>query len=208
MLSQFFQNPIYFFASAVAIILAISLHEASHALAGYLLGDRTAKDAGRLTLNPLAHLDLVGTLLLFVAGFGWGKPVPFNPYNLKNQKWGPAMIAMAGPFSNFLIAILTGFLLKAVLSFTTLAHTNGLIVLLAYLIQINIALLAFNILPVPPLDGSKLLFALLPARFDYIKEFLSRYGTWVLIAIIIFGSPIFYALFNVFNLAVNRIVGI
>src|SRR3989339_1829095 len=105
MLFNLLQDPPLLIIVPLAIIIVISLHEFSHALMGYLLGDKTAEHEGRLTLNPLAHLDPFGTVMLLLVGFGWGKPVPFNPYNLKFQKWGPAWIALAGPLSNFLSAI-------------------------------------------------------------------------------------------------------
>jgi Zn-dependent protease len=96
-----FINPIIYLMIAISILLAFSIHEYSHAQAAYSLGDPTPKYAGRLTVNPLAHFDPFGTLLIFIIGIGWGKPVPFNPYNLRNQRWGPALVGLSGPTSNF-----------------------------------------------------------------------------------------------------------
>ena len=105
-LGLLFSQPVLFIAWIAAILVALSVHEFSHALAGTVLGDNTAKNMGRLTLNPLAHLDMIGTLMLLIVGFGWGKPVPFNPFNLKYPKWGPAIVALAGPFANLICVVI------------------------------------------------------------------------------------------------------
>ncbi len=107
-----FENPVLFLIIATAIIFALAIHEFFHAWMAYYLGDNTAKDQGRLTINPLVHLDPFGTLLLFIVGIGWGKPVPFNPHNLRDQKWGPALVALAGPASNFGMAVTLGLILR------------------------------------------------------------------------------------------------
>jgi len=196
MIELLFQNPMIFLASAAAIIIAITVHEFSHAAAAYSLGDSTAKDEGRLTLNPLAHLDLWGTLLLFLAGFGWGKPVPFNPYNLRNQKYGAALISLAGPASNLVMVIVFSLVLKFIYPLLGLGAGNGLFQFFYFLIVINAILMAFNLLPVPPLDGSKLLFAVLPPSMDNVRVFLERYGLFVLIGLIFFGGFFFRALYG------------
>jgi len=190
-ISLLFQNPVMFFAWAVSMVIAISIHECAHALAANSLGDPTAKLQGRLTLNPLSHLDLWGTLLLLFAGFGWGKPVPFNPYNLKNQKFGPAIISLAGPFSNFVLVLIFGLILKYIYPLTGLGYESALFYFLYTLIIINAILMAFNLIPIPPLDGSKLLYAILPDSLDHIKETLERYGFIILIVVIFFGGSIF-----------------
>jgi len=190
-ISLLFQNPVMFFAWAVSMVIAISIHECTHALAANSLGDPTAKLQGRLTLNPLSHLDLWGTLLLLFAGFGWGKPVPFNPYNLKNQKFGPAIISLAGPFSNFVLVLIFGLILKYIYPLTGLGYESALFYFLYTLIIINAILMAFNLIPIPPLDGSKLLYAILPDSLDHIKETLERYGFIILIVVIFFGGSIF-----------------
>ena len=151
-----FIDPLSFLIIATAIILAFSLHEYFHAWTAYILGDPTAKEQGRLTINPLAHMDPFGTLLLFIAGFGWGKPVPFNPYNLRNQKWGPALVGLAGPGSNLLAALIVGFCLRF-FEFSNLGFST----FLSYFVWINIILGVFNLIPVFPLDGSHLLFSFL-----------------------------------------------
>ncbi len=180
-----------FFAWAVSMVFAITIHEFSHALAGTLLGDPTAKNQGRLTLNPLSHLDIWGTLLMLFVGFGWGKPVPFNPYNLKNQRIGPAIVALAGPFSNLVMVFVFALLLKFAYPLTGLGEGNALYDFLYTFILINALLLSFNVIPVPPLDGSRLLFALLPPSAENIKMFLDKYGFFVLIGLLLFAGSLF-----------------
>ncbi|MDD3887435.1 MAG: site-2 protease family protein [Patescibacteria group bacterium] len=190
-ISLLLTNPIMFFAWAVSMIFAITIHEFSHALAGTLLGDPTAKNQGRLTLNPLKHMDIWGTLLMLFVGFGWGKPVPFNPYNLKNQRIGPAIVALAGPFSNLILVVIFVLLLKFVYPLTGLGEGNALFDFLYTFILINALLLSFNVIPVPPLDGSKLLFALLPPSAENVKMFLDKYGFFVLIGLLLIGGSLF-----------------
>lgn len=196
MLFQFFTSPITAIASLIAIVIAISVHEFSHAWAAYVQGDTTAKDLGRLTINPLKHLDIVGTLLLVVAGFGWGKPVPFNPYNLKNQRFGPLLVSLAGPASNLVLAAIFGLLLKALVMTSGLTLENGLGVFLFSLVIINIILAIFNLIPVPPLDGSKILYAFLPARSLGAVMAFERWGSYLLIFVIIFAGSLFGAFFD------------
>jgi len=204
------QNPSLFVVWVLAVVFAITIHEFSHALLGFALGDRTAKDMGRLTLNPFAHLDFFGFFLLLIAGFGWGKPVPFNPYNLKAKKWGPAIVALAGPLSNLAAIVVFGLVLKLLSLYSSLTADNLLILFLVYLIQINMILMVFNLLPIPPLDGSKLLFSLLPASQNNIKFFLERYGP-TLILFLILGDRLFNLNFfswlfqNVYSLIINII---
>jgi len=153
----------------IVIVLSATFHEYSHGFIAYKLGDSTAKDAGRLTLNPLAHIDLYGTviiplfLLLSPAGIfvGWAKPVPYNPYNLKDQKYGSLKVGIAGPGSNLLIALIIGLFLRLFIS-NPITPFFGLLMLIVY---INIFLALFNLIPLPPLDGSKVLMDLFP-RFS------------------------------------------
>jgi len=200
LLSALFTSPIIFFAILIAIVYAIAIHEFCHVLVAYLQGDETGKSMGRLTLNPLAHLDLVGFVMVLVAGFGWGKPAPYNPYNLKNQKWGPAIVAVAGPLSNILSAIIFGFIFAALSHRQIFAPDNMLMFFLQYLSIINLTLFTFNLIPIPPLDGSKILFAALPARLDQFKISFERLGPMILIGLILLDSfspiSVFGALFN------------
>jgi len=170
----------------VALVIAISVHEFSHALIATKLGDMTAKLSGRLTLNPLSHLDPVGSLVLLLAGFGWGKPVPVNIFNLKYRRWGEAIVSLAGPVVNFLSVVLFVIVFKVVLNF--LPATNLLFVFLYYLIIINLILGIFNLIPIPPLDGSKVLFAFLPERYNEFKRKMSINGMWILIGLLILDN--------------------
>jgi Zn-dependent protease len=153
------------------------------------LGDPTARYAGRLSLNPLVHIDRWGTLLmplllfLLTGGrflFAYAKPVPFNPYNLKNQKWGPALVALAGPGANLALALAFGILVR-------LFPGAAISVFLYIIVYANVLLAVFNLVPIPPLDGSKLLYALLPDSQYQIKMALERYGFVILLAFVFFG---------------------
>jgi len=171
-----------------AILIALSFHEFAHGFVAYRLGDPTPKYQGRLTLNPLAHLDPIGTLLLLFAHFGWAKPVQVNPYYFEgDRKRGMMIVALAGPFANVLLAyigaLLFSLMLKEILPFHGVA-----LVFLQDLVQINLVLAAFNLIPVPPLDGSKILAGLMPgetANFIYRME---QYGPLLLMILIITGT--------------------
>ncbi|HLD82116.1 MAG TPA: site-2 protease family protein [Patescibacteria group bacterium] len=195
------QQPLAAIVFLLAIVMAISVHEFSHALAGFLQGDNTAKYDGRLTLNPLAHLDMTGSIMLLLVGFGWGKPVPYNPYNLKYKKWGPVFVGLAGPVANLITFLLAGILYNILTFFLDLGPSNLLIVFLFYLGIINVGLMLFNLLPLPPLDGSKLLDALLPDRYSDFKENLFRYGPYILLSLlvldIVLNVPVFGWLGNI-----------
>ena len=173
-----FENPVLFLIIATAIIFALAIHEFFHAWMAYYLGDNTAKDQGRLTVNPLVHLDLFGTILLFIVGIGWGKPVPFNPYNLRNQKWGPALVALAGPASNFGMAVILGLILR----FVEIPNPY-LLFFLSFFVWINLILGVFNLMPVPPLDGSHIFFTLFPS-LENIKA--SIQGSFLFLIAVIF----------------------
>jgi len=191
------------------LILSIVIHEVSHGAMANYLGDPTAKYAGRLTLNPIKHLDPVGSVLvplfLFLTGvrflFGWAKPVPINPYNFRDQKYGSAKAALAGPASNLVIALVFGLTLRF---FPEIVATPGLALIFGYIIFINILLALFNLLPIPPLDGSHILFAFLPPGFENIKIFLSQFGIFILI---IFLFTFFRYLIFLVSLIFNFIVG-
>ncbi|HPW34218.1 MAG TPA: site-2 protease family protein [Candidatus Paceibacterota bacterium] len=189
----------------VVLLFSAIIHEVSHGYAAYKMGDNTAKNEGRLTLNPLSHLDPFGSvvlpLLLYFASagsfvIGWAKPVPFNPFNLKNPKRDSGIIAVAGPASNLLIACLAALILR----FSP--FLGGIVnpIFLQIVVIINLSLMIFNLVPIPPLDGSKILFAFLPVRFYRLQTTLEQYGMWILIAFIFFGFslivPIIYFLYN------------
>ncbi len=184
-----FGQPIDFLLFVGALVSAITIHEASHAFLADRLGDPTPRLQGRLTLNPLAHLDPIGTLMLFIFKFGWGKPVQFDPYNLKKPQTDSALISFAGPASNFITAALLSFLLRLVPS---------LFEFVLPFIQLNVALGIFNLIPIHPLDGGKVLVGLLdPEQGRKVDRFLSQYGIMLLIFMIlpIFGGSALVQLF-------------
>ncbi len=171
--------------TGIAVIMALTFHEFSHGYVSYLLGDSTAKQSGRLTLNPLKHLDLIGAICLFVFHFGWAKPVPINPNQYKHFKLGTVLTSLAGPFSNILFAFVALLVYGILLSFTDLKSDHYLIFFLQILVSLNLGLAVFNLLPIPPLDGSKVLFALLPQRaYDFVLTY-ERYGFIVLVILLL-----------------------
>ncbi|HEY4715038.1 MAG TPA: site-2 protease family protein [Candidatus Paceibacterota bacterium] len=190
----------------VILIMSVIIHEISHGYAAKFLGDNTAEYAGRLTLNPLKHLDPIGSvlvpliLIISKAGFvfGWAKPVPYNEFNLRNRKWGTVVVASAGIISNLTLALLFGLLIRISISMDfaspAFLSISGLIVL------VNIVLGIFNLIPIPPLDGSKILFSLLPAGWRRVQIILEQYSLVVLIIFIFFGwqylSPVIFGLFK------------
>jgi Zn-dependent protease len=177
---------------APPILLALTFHEFAHAYVANRFGDDTAKRSGRLTMNPLAHLDPFGTLMIFIVHFGWAKPVPVNPYNLRNPKKDMLWISAAGPLSNMILALISGLLLRFIATSGMMPAPDSmlglLIVMVVFSLQINLALAIFNILPIAPLDGSKILYGILPAGFAKQIYLLERYGPFILIGLIIFGQ--------------------
>ncbi|MBI2175595.1 MAG: site-2 protease family protein [Parcubacteria group bacterium] len=192
-----------FIFSIAILIMSVVIHEVSHGFVAHALGDPTAKYEGRLTLNPLRHLDPVGSVIVpaltyLLGGFiiGWARPVPYNPYNLRNQKWGPAAVGIAGPLSNIAVAVVFGLVVR----FGAGALPVSFLSVSALIVLINLILAVFNLVPVPPLDGSKVLFALLPYRLLRVQEFLERYGLFVLFFFVFFLwrflSPVITFLFR------------
>lgn len=181
-------DPAIAVAWIVAIILALTVHEFSHALVGKLRGDKTAEYAGRLTLNPLAHLDPIGFLSMLLIGFGWAKPVPFNPYNLKNPKWDAVAIALAGPGANLVMAFGFGMVLRLLFA----SGTDGgslLVYFLLVSVLLNLFLLFFNVIPVHPLDGSKLFFALFSApKYTNLRNFVALRGPQILLVLVLLSA--------------------
>lgn len=189
-------NAIQFVFQIVILIFSVVIHEVSHGYAALALGDKTAQYSGRLTLNPIKHLDPFGSILLpaisYLLGgfiFGWAKPVPYNPYALRNQKWGPAVVGAAGPGANIALAVVFGLLIRFlpdfaqnlpgafVLNFVTIAGAVALM---------NLVLAIFNLVPIPPLDGSKVLFSLLPYQWRGLQIFLEQYSLFLLLVFIFF----------------------
>lgn len=180
---------------APVILLSLTVHEYSHALAADKLGDRTARLYGRLSLNPIRHLDLFGTILIFLAGFGWAKPVPVNLRNLENPRKGMMIIAFAGPLSNIVIAVAAGVALRLIIPAMTVdtpSFINTTVKLLVLMVQINLALAVFNLIPIPPLDGSRILLGVLPYDKAVYYSRIEPYGVMILFALFIFGGSIFH----------------
>jgi len=183
--------------SLLVLLFSVIIHELSHGYVALHLGDSTAKYAGRLTMNPLKHLDYFGSvmlpllLLVVTVGqgpiFGWAKPVPINPYNFRDQKWGSLKVAIAGPISNLMVALFFGLLLRFI-PHSFFAMAPGFFLIFSFIVQINIILAIFNLIPIPPLDGHWILFTLLPDSFIKTKEFLHQYGMFILIFLIFFGG--------------------
>lgn len=174
----------------VILLLSVIIHEVSHGVAANSLGDPTAKLQGRLTLNPMKHLDLTGSfivpLLTFYIGgfiFGWAKPVPYNPYNIQH-KWGDAIVAGAGPLSNLLIAIVFGLVLR--FNITNSFLNESAISLIILIVFINILLAVFNLIPIPPLDGSKILFNILPQRYMQFMHEVQKYWLFIIVFFMLF----------------------
>ena len=177
-----------------AALLAIIFHEISHGYVAYLLGDGTAKNSGRLTLNPIQHMDILGLLCMILFGFGWAKPVPVNPYFFKNRKLGMALVSIAGPVSNLLMAVLSMSVILAisVLEIENQALIGALNVVMQFFLVfaiLNIGLAVFNLIPIPPLDGSKILFSILPRR---AYGFILKYERWgMLLLLVLVNVPFF-----------------
>ncbi|MBD3300296.1 MAG: site-2 protease family protein [Candidatus Moranbacteria bacterium] len=189
-----------FLSRIIGFIIALTVHEFAHALIAFKLGDPTAKYKGRLTLNPIKHIDPFGTVLLPIAlsisspyTFGYAKPVPINPYNLKGRH-SEIWVSLAGPFSNFIVAFLTILFYKLTPDTVTANWSKDFIDLIMIIFYTNIAIGVFNLIPVAPLDGSKILMSLLPYSLHRVKEFIQNYSLFILIFIILFGRGFLSAL--------------
>ncbi len=188
---SFGQKVTYILITAFCVLLSLSIHELSHGLAAYAVGDNTAKYSGRLSLNPFAHLDPFGALCLFLFGFGWAKPVPVNPWNFRNKKGGMIFTSLAGPLSNFILAFIA-MIFSVILGRMSFASPTGIGFTLAsvfytiadYLVVINLGLGIFNLIPIPPLDGSKVLTAILPQNLYFKLMDYERYGFIILLILI------------------------
>ena len=195
-----------FIFQILVLIMSVVVHEVAHGYTASLLGDQTARYEGRLTLNPLKHLDPFGSFILpflsYTLGgfiFGWAKPVPYNPYNLKPGRWSEAKVAIAGPASNILLAVLFSLFLRLGV-FSGWANP-AFVQITAVVVFINILLAIFNLMPIPPLDGSKILFAFFPNKFFELRGFFERYGLILVIVFIFFLwqfiAPLTYLIFRV-----------
>lgn len=199
MLLQFFNNlqsgdvlgaTVILAGYAIAIVLGISLHEFAHAWVAYRLGDLTPLRDGRVTINPLAHFDVFGTLLIVLVGFGYGKPVLVNPYNFRmDRRWGMGLVAVAGPITNIIIAIVFGLTLRFLYGILERAPSMELVIvttIFEIIVRLNLVLAVFNMIPFPPLDGSKVLLALLPGDMAYrLERFYIQTQQYALIVVLL-----------------------
>ena len=181
MIQLLFHNPVLFILIFVSLIISISIHEFSHAFMANYLGDNTAKSMGRMTINPKAHLDPMGTFFLLFIGFGWGKPVIFNPLNLKNPKRDAALISLAGPMSNLVLAVILSLVSRLFIA-------GGMLwVFLYFLVLYNLMLGFFNLIPLGPLDGNKIVFGFLPNNLAVQWAEFQKYSMYILIIMIVLG---------------------
>lgn len=206
------KNPLYLVIVLVIILISVILHELSHGLVAYFLGDRTAKEAGRLTLNPIKHIDpfmsIVVPVVLYLLNapvFGGAKPVPINSHNLKWREWGIALVALAGPLTNFLIALIAFLIAYFSGLLNIYSNSNDLLqFIFVETIYINLGFMLFNLIPVPPLDGSRVLYALSPDSFRNILSSMERYGFIVVyVLIFLFGDVLSSLMTNGMNGILN-----
>jgi len=186
--------------SLIILLFSVIIHEIAHGSVALFLGDTTAKREGRLTLNPIKHIDPFGTiilpLLLMISGsgfiFGWAKPVPVNPYNFKDQKWGMLKVSLAGPLSNLSMAVIFGFIIR----FINLPAS--LLVPFSIIVYYNFLLAIFNLFPIPPLDGSHILFSFFPEKWNNVRNFIFQYGIIILIFFLFLGPSFLYRIVDSF----------
>lgn len=208
------ETGVLFLFQIIVLVFSVVIHEFSHGWMANQLGDPTAKYQGRLTLNPRAHLDFWGSFLvplfLFLLSggrflFGWAKPVPYNPYNLRNQRYGPALVGLAGPGANLVVAAVFGLALRFLLAGEVITVASPLFLFFSIIVILNILLAIFNLIPIPPLDGSKVLFAFLPYSLENVRIFLERFGFIILLFFIFFLFQWIYPLiFGIFQLLVGQ----
>src|ERR687889_2005664 len=178
----FQSQPSVAVAFLLGLVVGITVHEASHAASAYLLGDDTAYREGRVTLNPISHLDVLGSLMLLMAGFGWGRPTPVVPSKLRGGVFGPVAVALAGPVSNLLIVAFCA----ALYLLPPFREQGGYLFILVVMVAFTNALLfVFNLIPIPPLDGSKVVFPFLPRALDGFVDFMNQYGPMILLGLIL-----------------------
>jgi Zn-dependent protease len=197
-----YTNPAWLLATAAILLLALPMHEFAHAFTAVQLGDPTPRYQGRYTLNPLRHLDPIGALLIVLVGFGWAKPVQWNPRNIDlDRRWGAILVAGAGPVSNLLLAVVSLVLWRLL---------GGFDFLTAFLLNfatINVLLFVFNLIPIPPLDGSHILFALLPSNYRQVQFFLMQYGMLLMFVVILFAPRLIWGPTEAIMTLLVRLVG-
>ena len=190
-LAQLFQNPLQFLYILPAILIGLTVHEWAHAYAAYRLGDPTAKNLGRMTLNPLAHIDPIGFVMLLLVGFGWAKPVPVTPRNFKNYRRDDIIVSLAGIATNLIVAFLFSFVYVAGILKWGLATNEAFMSIIGSIISINLTLAVFNLIPIYPLDGSHVAESLLMHKIPRVFMFLRQYGQIILLGLIISGATSF-----------------
>jgi len=200
------RNPVMFFILAIPLLYSVIAHEVAHGWVAYLFGDDTAKRSGRLSLNPLPHLDLMGTIALFIVGFGWAKPVPVNFGRLRNPRLGLICVSLAGCLTNIIIAAIAIFLLQ----FQNIRMNPFAATLLLVVARINIILGAFNLIPIPPLDGSKVLMGFLPPEAQRSLAALEPYGFFILIILLFTGllNPVIVFVQNLILGPIHALMGL
>ncbi len=201
---------ILFLARLFVVFCTLPVHEYAHAFVADKLGDKTARLSGRLTLNPMAHIDILGAIMILFVGFGYAKPVPVNPRNFKNPKKGMAITALAGPFSNILMAVVFMFLSNVLSLFGSSLFVQAFYVFFSFAASINIGLAVFNLIPIPPLDGSRVLELLIPDKYYYKFAQYERYIVIVIFGLIIFGvldAPLAFLQNHLYS-ALNYIVSL
>jgi Zn-dependent protease len=208
----------FFFKLSIMLVpgmLAITCHEVSHGYIAWRYGDPTARMLGRLTLNPLKHIDIVGTLMIFFVGIGWAKPVPVVYENLRNPKRDMIWVAAAGPVTNILLAMASAVLLRAIVAFVNPAASGSqlsmiiepLVLMLAFSVYINLLLAIFNMIPLPPLDGGRVLTGLLPYRQAAVLSKIEPYGMMIIIALVFFTNIFSYIIYPPLTIAVRLLAG-
>jgi len=183
LLNLLFENPLIFVVIASSLVVSLTIHEFAHAYVASILGDPSPKMMGRVSLNPMRHLDPLGTVMLLLAGFGWGKPVLVNDYNFKHPRRDMALVALAGPISNLTLATITAFLIRFV--FVDLVFISSILSVIVYY---NLILCFFNLIPVPPLDGFKVIGGFLPLDFSVKWYEFEKYGVYVLLIMFMTGA--------------------
>jgi len=203
------RDPQLFAAFLIAVIIGITFHEFSHAAVASLQGDQTARSQGRLTLNPISHLDPLGSIALMVAGLGWGRPVPVTPSRLRSGRLGHVLVGLAGPAANFVVALVAAVGLR--IAYPTAGTTLDVgftVTLLSMIVTINVVLGVFNLLPIPPLDGSTLLSIALPPSRQNIVAFLNQYGIFLLLGLLILAPNLLTPIFQAITEALYGLVGL
>ena len=202
-------DPQLFAAFLIAVMIGITFHEFSHAAVASLQGDQTARSQGRLTLNPISHLDPLGSIALMVAGLGWGRPVPVTPSRLRSGRLGHVLVGLAGPAANFVVALVAAVGLR--IAYPTAGTTLDVgftVTLLSMIVTINVVLGVLNLLPIPPLDGSTLLSIALPPSRQNIVAFLNQYGIFLLLGLLILAPNLLTPIFQAITEALYGLVGL